>query len=81
MQDHVGEGRRAWGRPQRPVAGIRVACHRPSVSLRSCQALIDFVKTHHSYDCPEVILTDVVKGNPGYLSFVHDNTAPPEAAE
>lgn len=79
VQDYVGEGGCAWrGAPRRRPP----PCSPPTALLTlGCQALIDFVKSHHSYDCPEVILTDVVKGNPGYLSFVHENTASPEAAE
>lgn len=37
-------------------------------------ALVDHLRTQHSYDVPEVIVTPIVGGNPAYLSWVDDET-------
>ena len=36
------------------------------------------VREWHSYQCPEVVLTDVVGGNPDYLAWVQDPDRKPD---
>ena len=36
--------------------------------------LIEFVKTHHSYEVPEVIFMPIIKGNDDYLSWLVTET-------
>jgi periplasmic divalent cation tolerance protein len=39
------------------------------------------VKELHSYQVPEVIAMPVIVGNPDYLAWIEEATAPPEEAE
>jgi periplasmic divalent cation tolerance protein len=39
-------------------------------------ALVEHLKTNHSYDVPEIIATEIVDGNPAYLDWVDDQTRP-----
>lgn len=39
-------------------------------------ALVAHVRAHHTYDLPEVIVTPVTGGDPGYLRWVADETRP-----
>ena len=43
-----------------------------SEKYKGIEALI---LTHHSYDVPEIIQLPVEAGNPGYLTWIDDNTA------
>lgn len=36
--------------------------------------LIAHIREHHSYDVPEVIATPIIHGNPGYLSWLDEET-------
>lgn len=36
--------------------------------------LIDFIKKHHSYEVPEIIVTPVKAANPGYAEWVFQET-------
>ena len=37
-------------------------------------ALVEYVRSHHSYDVPEIIVTPILGGNPAYLAWVDDET-------
>ncbi|MBB5158069.1 divalent-cation tolerance protein CutA [Saccharopolyspora phatthalungensis] len=37
-------------------------------------ALVEHIRANHTYDVPEVIVTDIVGGNPAYLSWLDDET-------
>ncbi|WP_433532992.1 divalent-cation tolerance protein CutA [Micromonospora sp. CA-263727] len=37
-------------------------------------ALVDHLKTQHSYDVPEIIVTPVMGGNPAYLTWIDQET-------
>ncbi|MPZ66879.1 MAG: divalent cation tolerance protein CutA [Pseudonocardiaceae bacterium] len=37
--------------------------------------LIAHIRENHSYDVPEVIATPIIGGNPGYLSWLDDETS------
>lgn len=37
--------------------------------------LIAHIREHHGYDVPEVIATPIIGGNPGYLSWLEEETA------
>lgn len=37
--------------------------------------LVAHIREHHSYDVPEVIATPIIGGNPGYLSWLDEQTA------
>ncbi|XP_032940102.1 protein CutA homolog [Catharus ustulatus] len=39
-------------------------------------ALIDFVRSHHPYEVPEVVALPVAQGNPPYLRWVGDSVPP-----
>ncbi len=39
------------------------------------KAIEALILTHHSYDVPEIIQLSVEAGNPGYLTWIDDNTA------
>nr|WP_229685793.1 divalent-cation tolerance protein CutA [Longimycelium tulufanense] len=39
-------------------------------------ALVEYIRTHHDYDVPEIVATPIVGGNPDYLSWLHTETAP-----
>jgi periplasmic divalent cation tolerance protein len=39
-------------------------------------ALEEHIRAHHSYDVPEVVLLPILAGNPAYLSWVSEETAP-----
>ena len=47
--------------------------------VKTCESnlvdLNDYVREHHSYDCPEIIAVPIVKGDSAYLNFVM-NAAP-----
>jgi periplasmic divalent cation tolerance protein len=38
--------------------------------------LIEYIKTNHSYDVPQVIATEIVAGTDEYMSWVHEETRP-----
>ena len=40
----------------------------------SVQKLIRFVRSHHSYACPEVLALPVEAGSPPYLKWLRDGT-------
>ncbi|WP_412748252.1 divalent-cation tolerance protein CutA [Krasilnikovia sp. M28-CT-15] len=37
-------------------------------------ALEQHIREHHSYDVPEVVLMPILAGNPGYLSWISEET-------
>jgi len=37
-------------------------------------ALIEYVRSHHSYAVPEIIVTPLTGGNPGYLAWVAEES-------
>lgn len=39
-------------------------------------ALIAYLRTEHSYDVPQVVATEIVAGNPDYLTWVTEQTRP-----
>jgi len=39
------------------------------------KAIETLILTHHSYDVPEILQLPVESGNPGYLTWINDNTA------
>jgi periplasmic divalent cation tolerance protein len=39
--------------------------------------LTDHLKSVHSYDTPEVVVTPIIGGNPAYLAWVSEETATP----
>lgn len=41
-----------------------------------CDALVEHMRTAHSYDVPQVICTPVTGGNPAYLTWVLEETRP-----
>ncbi len=45
-------------------------------SAARLDALIEHIKTHHSYDVPEIIATPIIGGSTEYLSWVDDETKP-----
>jgi periplasmic divalent cation tolerance protein len=46
-----------------------------------CEGLIEHIRTHHSYDVPEVISTPITRGNPAYLAWVGEETRPRGSTE
>ena len=36
--------------------------------------VIDFVKARHPYDCPAIVATPIVAGNPDYLAWIETET-------
>lgn len=40
------------------------------------QALVDHIRLSHPYEVPEVLVTWVDSGNPGYTAWVHEQTRP-----
>lgn len=38
--------------------------------------VVELVKSHHPYDCPEVISVALGEGNPAYMQWVVDQTTP-----
>lgn len=38
------------------------------------EAIVAFIQDMHSYDCPEILFTDVVCGAPQYLRWVQEQT-------
>lgn len=36
--------------------------------------LIDYIKTNHSYDVPQVVATEIVAGTDEFLSWIRDET-------
>ncbi|MEC3978612.1 divalent-cation tolerance protein CutA [Amycolatopsis sp. H20-H5] len=40
------------------------------------ERLTDFIKIHHSYDVPEIVVLDITGGSPEYLSWVLAETRP-----
>jgi len=39
-------------------------------------ALADHVRTHHSYDVPEILCTPVLDGAPAYLAWIAEQVRP-----
>jgi periplasmic divalent cation tolerance protein len=39
-----------------------------------CDALVEHLRTHHTYDLPEIITTPVIGGNPAYLAWIDAET-------
>ncbi|SCF50019.1 divalent cation tolerance protein [Micromonospora matsumotoense] len=39
-------------------------------------ALEEHIREHHTYDVPEVVLLPILAGNPAYLAWVSEETAP-----
>ncbi|MCP2258751.1 divalent cation tolerance protein [Streptoalloteichus tenebrarius] len=37
--------------------------------------LTEYVRTHHDYEVPEVLVTPVITGNPDYLAWLADETS------
>lgn len=35
-----------------------------------CDAVISYVRAHHTYECPEVVFVPVASGNPPYLAWL-----------
>ncbi|KWX03627.1 hypothetical protein TH66_12365 [Carbonactinospora thermoautotrophica] len=42
------------------------------------EALAEHIKTHHSYDTPEIVATPITNGSADYLSWVRAETRPRE---
>ncbi|WP_242624945.1 divalent-cation tolerance protein CutA [Krasilnikovia cinnamomea] len=38
------------------------------------------IREHHSYDVPEVVLLPILAGNPGYLSWISEETVRKDSA-
>jgi periplasmic divalent cation tolerance protein len=45
-------------------------------TTQASDALVEHIRTHHSYDVPEVICTPVTGGNPAYLCWIREETRP-----
>lgn len=43
-------------------------------SAARLDALIEYIRTHHDYDVPEIIATPIVSGNDDYLSWIDEET-------
>lgn len=41
--------------------------------------LQDFIRAHHSYEVPEIVVTPVIEGLPEYLQWIERETARPAA--
>jgi periplasmic divalent cation tolerance protein len=39
-------------------------------------ALVEHIKSHHSYDVPEIVAMPIEGGNPDYLSWISEETRP-----
>ena len=39
-------------------------------------ALIDLIRSNHSYDVPEIIASPITAGNPAYLEWIAEETSP-----
>jgi periplasmic divalent cation tolerance protein len=37
--------------------------------------LQDFIRTHHPYEIPEIIVTPIIGGHPPYLNWIHQETS------
>ncbi|BFU47188.1 divalent-cation tolerance protein CutA [Krasilnikovia sp. MM14-A1004] len=40
-------------------------------------ALERHIREHHGYEVPEIVLLPILAGNPAYLSWISEETAPP----
>lgn len=38
------------------------------------EKILDFIKSHHSYDVPEIIVTPIVDGHRAYLDWIAEST-------
>ena len=41
--------------------------------------LVAFIRRHHPYEVPEILVTPVLSGLPEYLNWIADETRPPKA--
>ncbi len=45
-------------------------------SAQRLEHLVEHIRSRHTYDVPEIIATPITTGNPAYLSWVSEETAP-----
>lgn len=53
---------------------ILLTCKTPA---RLVSALLAFIKAHHPYEIPEIVVTPIENGYPAYLEWIHRETAQP----